>query len=93
MPRQSQYLEAYLAATAREPITPGTFLEERLRGRARAFHGRYRDALIRALHEECLRGRVRCVRSVGGSLAWVYADPWIPVIAKAQDLAKGSGTR
>ena len=53
--RLSQYLDKYLDANAeriaggKKPITPGTYLAYKLRGRAKNYFGKYESALIRAL--------------------------------------------
>lgn len=68
MPR-SQYLEAYLSETASgRLVTPGSFLAGELRGRAKAYAGQYRKALVRALEAE---PGVKPVQSVMGGVAYV----------------------
>lgn len=68
MPR-SMYLESYLAQTASgHLVTPGTFLAGQLRGKAKAYAGHYRQALVRALQAE---PGVKAVPSVAGGVAYV----------------------
>lgn len=75
--RESQYIEAYLLATA-DPATrwtPWTYLTYTLRGAARStwMHGYY-DALMRAITRRIDAGTVTEVPSKGGSVAYAYTD-------------------
>lgn len=74
MPKESQYIDAYLAITA-DPATrytPWTFLKYRVHGSAWSSwsHGYY-AALTRAIGRRLADGTVTEARSVGGGTAYV----------------------
>lgn len=80
MARASQYLGPYLDAVAGgRRITPGTYLQGELRGRARQYSSGYYRALIRALDAEIAAGRVGIVDSVRGGDCYIrIADLQLP---------------
>ena len=62
---RSQYLTPYLdTVAAGRLVTPGTYLQQTLRGRAKAYQGHYYRALIRALDAEIVAGRVGIMDSI-----------------------------
>ena len=66
---RSKYLDSYLAETATgRLVTPGSFLAGELRGKAKAYAGQYRKALVRALEADPC---VQAVPSVAGGVAYV----------------------
>jgi|GEM_PF-7063571 len=72
MARQSQYLRPYLdTVAAGRLITPGTYLAQTLQGRAKDYMGHYYRALIRALDQEILAGRVGVITSIRGGDCYV----------------------
>jgi len=75
--RESQYIDAYLTATADPDTrwTPWTFLKYTVHGEAWSLwsHGYY-DALIRAISRRVTAGSVVGVRSKGGGVAYVQAE-------------------
>ena len=76
---RSMYLGPYLADSAQRavqggrPLTPGTYLSYQLHGWARDHAYVCRRALMRALTEEVLQGRVVIVRSAHS------AEGYLPV--------------
>jgi hypothetical protein len=74
--RESQYIDAYLDATA-EPgtrWTPHTYLSYTLRGKAKGYSGHYYRALMRAISRRTAAGTVIAVPSKGRSTAYVRIE-------------------
>lgn len=86
MPRESQYVEAYLNTTADPGTrwTPDTYLAYTLHGKAKDYSRGYANALMRALNRRVRDGTVISVRSKGGSTAYIRAgaQPALPATAE-----------
>ena len=76
MSRQSMYLEPYLAHNAARvaegmlPITPGSYLNKQLRGKAKEYSVHYHEALMNGLR----RVGAREVVSIGGGKAYLRKE-------------------
>jgi len=75
---------AYRAAILRG-WTPGTYLQRTLRGKAKAYMGRYLERLMRALEADEQAGRCARVRSVGGRVTWVPVAPDCEALEPVRD--------
>lgn len=86
---QSQYLDSYLdTVAAGRLVTPGTYLQQTLRGRAKDYQAHYYRALIRALDAEILADRVGIIDSIRGGDCYVrIADIQV---AKAHAAERGA---
>lgn len=76
-PVTEMHLEEYLERNARRvmkgnaPVTPGTYLSERLSGAAKRWSGDYKRRLLAALDEAEREGRAVRVPSAARGEAWV----------------------
>ena len=69
---ESQFIDEYLDTVTEggRPLTPVTFLNFRLRGRAALYKRHYLQALVRALDRRIAAGLVRPIRLTCGSVAF-----------------------
>jgi hypothetical protein len=88
--RKSQYVDDYMREAVErlrrgeKPVTPGTFLTGRLRGKAADWISRY----IKSLENSLVRSRWRPGESAKGSIA--YYPPDVGLLARARRTGEGS---
>ena len=73
----SMYTDIYLRCGGR--ITPGTFLQGRLHGKAKDYMGKYLNVLLRDLEARVQAGTVVTVTSYGGCVGYAnVGESWRP---------------
>ncbi len=67
MPRESQYIDDYLDGP---PLTPGSYLNRVLKGKAKHYSGSYYRSLMRAIDARVQAGTVCETKSIRGATAY-----------------------